>query len=88
MRADEETHRLVMSNILKDGIERRKQKAASELAAPAGSACCDHMRFALEHAIIRQINGPYFGADVMPPQLTKNIVACPWCGKPVTQNPI
>lgn len=29
---------------------------------------------------------PYFGSDVMPPQLTKNIVACPWCGKSVTPN--
>lgn len=61
-------------------------RGSSSFAAPLGSACCDYMQFALRHAIIRQINGPYFGSDVLPPQLTKNIVACPWCGKVVTPN--
>lgn len=33
----DEDHRLTMARILKTGIERRKQKEASSLAAPSGS---------------------------------------------------
>ena len=36
----DENHRLVMAQILKAGIERRKQKAESSFAAPEGSARC------------------------------------------------
>lgn len=42
--------------------------------------CCARMAFAVRHAIIRQISGPYFGPDVLPFPLNDKIIACPWCG--------
>lgn len=51
------------------------------------AVCCEAMSFAIKHAIVRSINGPRFGPDVMPLALTCRIVACPWCGQPVEEKP-
>lgn len=56
------------------------ERAGESGNKPPNRACCERMQFALRHALIRQINGPYFGSDVLPPPLNDKIVACPWCG--------